>query len=312
MKLIIVVPCYNEEAVLPETVKRLEVVIDKLAQLDEPLKGGILFVDDGSKDATWKLIHSYSDSHENISGLKLAHNVGHQNALWAGMEQVAGKCDAMVSIDADLQDDENAIVEMARQFLQGKDVVYGVRKERKTDTFFKRWTAQCFYKLMRTGGSDVVYNHADFRLLSSRALSALISFPERNLFIRGMVRLLGYNEGFVYYDRRERFAGSSKYPLGKMISFAVDGITSFSITPLRLIMFTGFAFMLISILMIIYALIRYFEGAAIEGWTSLLVSVWFIGGTLLMAIGIIGSYIGKIYKEIKHRPRYLVQERCRI
>lgn len=312
MNLIIVVPCYNEEAVLPETVKRLERIMEKLLKLSTPIQGKVLFVDDGSKDATWKLIQLYCLSYKNVSGLKLAHNVGHQNALWAGMEQVAGKCDAMVSIDADLQDDENAIVEMAQQFLTGKDVVYGVRKERKTDTFFKRWTAQTFYKLMRTAGSDVVYNHADFRLLSSRALCALVSFPERNLFIRGMVRLLGFNEGFVYYDRRERFAGTSKYPLGKMISFAVDGITSFSITPLRLIMFTGFTFTLIAILIIIYALVRYCEGEVIEGWTSLLISVWFIGGTLLVATGVIGAYIGKIYKEIKHRPRYLVQERCNI
>lgn len=310
MKLTIVIPCYNEEAVLPETVKRLEGVVDELSKLPEEVTGQILFVDDGSKDKTWQLIKQYSTNCGNMQGLKLAHNVGHQNALWAGMEQIAGKCDAMVSIDADLQDDEHAIIEMARLFLQGKDVVYGVRKERKADTFFKRWTAQTFYKLMRTAGSDVVYNHADFRLLSSRALCALVSFPERNLFIRGMVRLLGFNEGYVYYDRRERFAGNSKYPLGKMISFAVDGITSFSITPLRLIMFTGFAFTLIAICIIIYALVRYCQGQVIEGWTSLLVSVWFVGGTLLMAIGIIGAYIGKIYKEIKHRPRYLIQERC--
>lgn len=309
MKLVIVVPCYNEEAVLPETIVRLEAVSDKLP---EGLSGAILFVDDGSKDRTWELISSYSMRYENVMGLKLAHNSGHQNALWAGMEEIAGKCDAMVSIDADLQDDEQAIVEMARQFLQGKDVVYGVRKERKTDTVFKRCTAQMFYRLMRLAGSDIVYNHADFRLLSNRALCALVSFPERNLFIRGMVRLLGFNEGCVYYDRRERFAGESKYPLGKMISFAVDGITSFSITPLRMIMFTGFAFTLIAIIIIIYALVRYYQGNVLEGWTSLLVSVWFVGGTLLMAIGVIGAYIGKIYKEIKRRPRYLIQARKNI
>lgn len=309
MTIEVIVPCYNEEEVLHETVKRLGVVASEVAQLADGLEMKLMLVDDGSRDSTWAIISNFAAEQTWVQGLKLAHNAGHQNALWAGMQEACGRCDAMVSIDADLQDDEHAIVEMVRQFLDGKDVVYGVRKERATDTVFKRTTAQAFYGLMRSAGTDLVYNHADFRLLSARALAALMEFPERNLFLRGMVRLLGFNEGFVTYARRSRFAGTSKYPLAKMLSFAADGITSFSIVPLRLITGLGFLFVLVAVGIIVYAIVQYARGEAIPGWTSMLVSLWFIGGALLLAIGVTGTYIGKIYKEIKRRPRFIVEER---
>ena len=242
-------------------------------------------------------------------GLKLAHNVGHQQALWAGLEWAAqSRYNAIVSIDADLQDDVEAIISMVECFNNGSDIVYGVRKERKTDTFFKKHTAQMFYRLMSTMGGDVVYNHADFRLMSKRALQALVAHPERNLFLRGMVRSLGFPQEYVYYDRKERFAGESKYPLSKMLSFAIDGITSFSIKPLRLITTMGVVFMLVSLAIICWALYSFIVGQTVPGWTSLLVSLWFIGGAILTAIGIIGEYIGKIYREVKRRPRYFIEK----
>ena len=272
-----------------------------------------MYVDDGSKDLTWTLIEQLSGVNDCVSGLKLAHNAGHQQALWAGLEWAAGsEYDAAVSIDADLQDDVNAIVEMVDCFVQGADVVFGVRKERKTDTFFKKHTAQLFYKLMSNLGGEVVYNHADFRLMSKRTLQALVEFPERNLFLRGMVCLLGYPTASVYYDRKERFAGESKYPLAKMLNFALDGITSFSVKPLRLITMLGLFFIIISLGAIIYALSGFISGNVIPGWTSLLISLWFIGGAILTAIGIIGEYIGKIYKEVKRRPRYFIEKRVNL
>ena len=310
--LLIIVPCYNEEEVLPESSLRLLSICKEL-ETQKELKGKILFVDDGSKDHTWEIVESLSKQHpESISGLKLAHNVGHQNALWAGMEEAAGKCSAIVSIDADLQDNEKMIIDMAEQFLEGKDVIYGVRKEREKDTFFKRQSAQSYYKLMKLAGSDLVYNHADFRLLSERALIALLSFPERNLFIRGLVRQLGFKEGYVYYDRQARQAGQSKYPFSKMLHFAVEGITSFSIKPLRIILYSGIFSQIVSILIIIYALYEHYVSNTVPGWTSILVSIWFIGGTILVAMGIIGSYIGKIYYEVKRRPRYFIEERLNL
>lgn len=309
VKLAIVVPCYNEEEVLEETTRQLSAVLARMEKEGKIAEGKILYVDDGSKDHTWLLIERLSESADCVAGLKLAHNVGHQQALWAGLEFVAGSdYDAAVSIDADLQDDVNAIVEMVDHFLQGADVVFGVRRERKTDTFFKKHTAQLFYKLMRTMGGEVVYNHADFRLMSRRSLKSLVSFPERNLFLRGMVCLLGYPTASVYYDRKERFAGESKYPFSKMLNFALDGITSFSVKPLRLITTSGLVFMLVSLCIIVYALIEFAGGNVIRGWTSLLVSVWFIGGAILTAVGIIGEYVGKIYKEVKRRPRYLIEK----
>lgn len=310
-KLVIVIPCYNEEAVLPETFHRLSIIGTSLEQ-SLNMSYTLLLVDDGSKDLTWKLIEQHSQTDEHVAGIKLAHNVGHQNALWAGLEEADGHCDAAVSIDADLQDDENSIIEMAQLFREGKDVIYGVRKERKTDTFFKRQTAQLFYKMMRIAGSDLVYNHADFRLLSAPALHALVSFPERNLFIRGIVRLLGFQEGYVYYDRNSRQAGESKYPFHKMLNFAIDGITSFSVKPLQFITLLGLIFVFISVGIIIYAIYEHAIGNTMPGWTSLLVSMWFIGGSLLTAIGVIGSYIGKIYQEVKRRPRYFVEKRANL
>ena len=308
-KLIIVVPCYNEEEVLQETTRQLSTVLSSMEQEGTITEGKLLYVDDGSRDATWHIIEQLSTENPRVMGLKLAHNVGHQQALWAGLEWAANApFDAIVSIDADLQDDVQAIVEMTERFNEGTDIVYGVRKERKTDTLFKKHTAQAFYKLMQTMGGDVVYNHADFRLMSKRALQALVAHPERNLFLRGIVRSLGYPSDFVYYDRHERFAGESKYPLSKMLNFAIDGITSFSVKPLRLITTFGLLFMFVAIVIIGYALYEHLIGHTIVGWTSLLVSMWFIGGAILTAIGIIGEYIGKIYKEVKRRPRYFIEK----
>ena len=313
VKLLVVVPCYNEEEVLKETTAQLSEVIGRMKADGKIEEGRILYVDDGSKDLTWTLIEQLSGVNDCVSGLKLAHNAGHQQALWAGLEWAAGsEYDAAVSIDADLQDDVNAIVEMVDCFVQGADVGFGVRKERKTDTFFKKHTAQLFYKLMSNLGGEVVYNHADFRLMSKRTLQALVEFPERNLFLRGMVCLLGYPTASVYYDRKERFAGESKYPLAKMLNFALDGITSFSVKPLRLITMLGLFFIIISLGAIIYALSGFISGNVIPGWTSLLISLWFIGGAILTAIGIIGEYIGKIYKEVKRRPRYFIEKRVNL
>lgn len=309
VKLVIVVPCYNEEEVLKETTRQLSDILALMENEGRIEDGKILYVDDGSKDTTWSLIEQLADINLCVMGLKLAHNVGHQQALWAGLEWVAdSRYDAAVSIDADLQDDINVIPEMVNDYNKDIDIVYGVRKERKTDTFFKKHTAQLFYKLMKTMGGDIVYNHADFRLMSKRALQALISYPERNLFLRGIVPMLGYPSASVYYDRKERFAGESKYPFTKMLNFALDGITSFSVKPLRLITTAGLLFMLASIIAIIYALSAFASGHVFPGWTSLLISVWFIGGAILTAIGIIGEYVGKIYKEVKRRPRYFIEK----
>lgn len=309
VKLIIVVPCYNEEEVLKEATRQLSDILALMENEGRIEDGRILYVDDGSKDMTWPLIEQLADVNPRVMGLKLAHNVGHQQALWAGLEWAAdSRFDAAVSIDADLQDDIDVIPEMTDYYNKGIDIVYGVRKERKTDTFFKKHTAQLFYKLMKTMGGDIVYNHADFRLMSKRTLQALVSYPERNLFLRGIVPMLGYPSASVYYDRKERFAGESKYPFTKMLNFALDGITSFSVKPLRLITTAGLVFMLASIIAIIYALSAFASGHVFPGWTSLLISVWFIGGAILTAIGIIGEYVGKIYKEVKRRPRYFIEK----
>ena len=308
-KLIIVVPCYNEQEVLPETTVQLSTILSDMKKGGSITDGNILYVDDGSHDTTWQLIEKLSKENDYVKGLKLAHNVGHQQALWAGLEWASTQpYDAIVSIDADLQDDVQAIKEMVVHYNQGKDIVYGVRKERKTDTFFKKHTAQLFYKLMKTLGGEIVYNHADFRLMSQRALKALIVHPERNLFLRGMVCSIGFPSSSVYYDRKERFAGESKYPLSKMLNFALDGITSFSVKPLRIITTFGLIFILVAICMIGYALYSFVLGQVIPGWTSLLISVWLIGGSILTAMGVIGEYIGKIYKEVKRRPRYFIEK----
>ena len=306
--LYIVVPCYNEEEVLRETNRRLAALLDSLVKDNMIGAGRILYVDDGSRDHTWQLVEEFAAAGSPVKGLKLAHNVGHQQALWAGLEYAATHADAMVSIDADLQDNVESIREMVDYFNKGIDIVYGVRRERRTDSFFKKTTAQLFYRLMSNLGGEIVYNHADFRLMSRRAVEALMSYPERNLFLRGMVCSMGYPSAVVYYDREKRFAGESKYPFSKMLSFAVDGITSFSVRPLRYIVLLGLLFILISIVAIIYGFLSYLEGDTIPGWTSLLVSIWFIGGMVTTAIGIIGEYVGKIYKEVKRRPRYFVEK----
>lgn len=308
MNYAIVVPCYNEEAVLAETTRRLLEVMQCVAEKHADLQGRIVCVDDGSRDGTWPLIGSLSKQHPQVMGLKLAHNAGHQHALWAGLEWAAAHVDAAISIDADLQDDVNVIPEMIDLFLGGKDIVYGVRRDRPTDTWFKRTTALAFYKLMSKLGGDIVYNHADYRLMSRRTLAALMTYGERNLFLRGMVRTLGFPQAMVYYDRGERFAGESKYPLRKMLAFAIDGITSFSVRPLRLISIVGLSFMLVALAVIFYGLVAWLCGRTIQGWTSLLVSLWFIGGAILVALGVIGEYVGKIYAEVKRRPRYFIEE----
>ena len=308
MNYAIVVPCYNEEAVLAETTRRLLEVMQRVAEKHADLQGRIVYVDDGSRDSTWALIGSLSKQHPQVMGLKLAHNAGHQHALWAGLEWAAAHVDAAISIDADLQDDVNVIPEMIDLYLGGKDIVYGVRRDRPTDTWFKRTTALAFYKLMSKLGGDIVYNHADYRLMSRRTLAALMTYGERNLFLRGMVRTLGFPQAMVYYDRGERFAGESKYPLRKMLAFAIDGITSFSVRPLRLISIVGLSFMLVALAVIVYGLVAWLCGRTIQGWTSLLVSLWFIGGAILVALGVIGEYVGKIYAEVKRRPRYFIEE----
>ena len=308
MNYAIVVPCYNEEAVLAETTSRLLEVMQRVAEKHADLQGRIVYVDDGSSDGTWPLIGSLSKQHPQVMGLKLAHNAGHQHALWAGLEWAAAHVDAAISIDADLQDDVNVIPEMIDLFLGCKDIVYGVRRDRPTDTWFKRTTALAFYKLMSKLGGDIVYNHADYRLMSRRTLAALMTYGERNLFLRGMVRTLGFPQAMVYYDRGERFAGESKYPLRKMLAFAIDGITSFSVRPLRLISIVGLSFMLVALGVIVYGLAAWLCGRTIQGWTYLLVSLWFIGGAILVALGVIGEYVGKIYAEVKRRPRYFIEE----
>ena len=294
---------------MPWTLGKLASLIDRLKK-EADTDARLLLVDDGSHDRTWLLINEAAKAHDYVNGIRLSHNEGHQSALWAGMQESVATSDAVASIDADLQDDETAMIDMAKQINEGKDIVYGVRKKRETDTWFKRFTAQSFYKMMKSMDSEIVYNHADFRMMSRRAVEALMQYPERNLFLRGIVRRLGFEEGFVYYDRRARTLGESKYPLKKMLAFSIDGITSFSIAPLKFITFTGLIMTLVSLVMIIFGIVRHIEGNTIEGWTSLLVSLWFIGGIITTSLGVAGIYIGKIYVEVKQRPRYFVQERA--
>ena len=307
--LAIVVPCYNEEEVLPQTNAQLTALLDGM--IKEGLAGEgsyILYVNDGSRDHTWDLISGFASGANRVRGLKLAGNVGHQNALMAGLETARQDADVTVSIDADLQDDINAIPEMMRKYHDGCDIVYGVRRKRDTDSFFKRTTAQAFYKFMNGMGVKSVYNHADFRLMSRRALDALCQYEERNLFLRGLVPLLGYKTDEVYYDRLERQAGVSKYPLSKMLSFAIDGVTSFSVKPLRLIFDLGVIFLLISLAILVYVIVSLAEGKGVQGWASLMLSIWFVGGCVLICLSIIAAYIGRIYTEDKHRPRYHIEQ----
>lgn len=305
----LVIPCYNEEEVLPETVKRLtkkmnEMIDSKLADK----KSRILFVDDGSRDKTWELISAYCNENVLVSGIKLAHNRGHQNALLAGLMTAMESCECAISLDADLQDDIEVLDEFVQKYTEGCDIVYGVRKNRETDTFFKRTSAQGFYKFMELLGVDVVYNHADYRLMSRRALEALSEYKEINLFLRGIIPLIGYRSDYVYYERHERFAGESKYPLKKMISFALDGITSFSVKPLKIISNLGLLVSALSVIGLIYALVSYFSGSAVAGWTAIICSIWLIAGLQFLCLGAVGGYVGKIYSEVKARPRYKIEE----
>ncbi len=309
-KLAIVVPCYNEEEVFKMASDALRGVLDDLiAKGKIAADSFILFVNDGSKDRTWELIE---EEHKlfpvQVRGVKLAGNVGHQFALTAGLITAKDMADVTVSIDADLQDDVLVIEEMIDKFHAGSDIVYGVRKERKTDTFFKRTTAQGFYKLMEMMGVKTVYNHADFRLMSKRAVEEFSKYKETNLFLRGMMPLIGYQTDCVYYDRKERAAGESKYPLKKMLALAFNGISSFSVKPITLILGLGLFIIFVSILAAIYALISFFAGNVVPGWTSLILSLWFLGGLQLLAIGMVGQYIGKIYMEVKQRPRYNIEK----
>lgn len=308
-KLYVVLPCYNEEEVLGETSKRLSELL-KSMEAEELISedSRIVMVDDGSRDKTWTIISGLCDSDNIFRGIKLAHNAGHQKALLAGLMTVKDECDCAVSIDADLQDDINAIVEMVKKFDDGCDVVYGVRSKRKTDSFFKRFTAEGFYKFLGAMGAEVVYNHADYRLMSRRALDALSEFKEANLFLRGIVPTIGYKSDCVYYERAERFAGESKYPLKKMLSFAFDGITSFSVKPIKIVWTLGLIVCVAAIVAAVYTLISKILGYSSDGWASLMCSIWFLGGVQLVSVGVIGEYVGKIYKETKARPRYIIEE----
>ena len=307
--LAIIVPCFNEEEVLPQTNQQLGALLDDLITKRQVGQGSyILYVDDGSRDRTWQIISEYGGASAHVRGLKLAGNVGHQNALMAGLDTARADADVTVSIDADLQDDIHAITEMIKKYDEGCDIVYGVRRKRTTDTFFKRTTAQMFYKFMTNMGVKSVYNHADFRLMSKRAVNALCQYEERNLFLRGLVPLLGYKTDSVYYDRLERQAGESKYPLSKMLSFAIDGVTSFSVKPLRLIFDLGLIFLLISLAILIYVIVSLCKGNGVQGWASLMLSIWFVGGCVLICLSVIAAYIGRIYTEGKHRPRYNIEK----
>lgn len=307
--LYIVVPCYNEEAVLHETSKRLKEKMTALIN-DKKIsdKSRVLFVDDGSKDKTWEIIEELHGSDNLFSGLKLSRNKGHQNALLAGLMTAKELADISISMDADLQDDINVVDQFVDKYHDGCDIVYGVRSSRKTDTAFKRGTAGMFYKFMRLLGVDIIDNHADYRLISKRALEALSQFKEVNLFLRGIVKQIGFKSDIVYYERSERFAGESKYPLKKMLAFAFDGITSFSVKPIRLVTVVGFLVFLISIGMIIYTIVQTCLGNTEAGWSSLMCSIWFLSGLQIMALGIVGEYIGKIYTEVKARPKYIIDK----
>lgn len=308
MKLYIIVPCYNEEAVLKETTRRLtdllnHMVDDKVISADSR----IFYVNDGSNDDTWLIIEQLHQTTPYVCGINLANNSGHQNALVAGLTATKDEADCFVTIDADLQDDIQAIPEMVTRHAEGCDIVYGVRNERKTDTVFKRTTALMFYKLMKSLGVKTIYNHADYRLMSKRAVDQLLQYKERNLFLRGIVPLIGFKTSNVYYQRDKRFAGESKYPFFKMLNFAIDGITSFSIKPVRMVLAMGVLFVFISFVILAWVLIAYASKNVVPGWTSLILSVWFVGGCILIGLGLVGEYIGKIYTEVKARPRFNIE-----
>lgn len=310
--LYIIIPCYNEEAVLPETARRLTAKLSQM--IDEELisyMSRIVFVDDGSQDSTWSLILELFEKNKYVLGIKSSRNRGHQNTLLEGLITVKDDCDMVISMDADLQDDVEVLNQFVYKYYNGCDIVYGVRSKRKKDTWFKRTTAEGFYKIMSAMGVDIVYNHADYRLMSQRAIKELEGFTERNLFLRGIVPMIGFQTDVVEYERNERFAGESKYPFKKMLSFAIDGITSLSVKPIRMIASLGVLISFVSMALMIYYIVGYFMGHTIQGWATLVVSIWGIGGLELLAIGIIGEYIGKIYLETKRRPSFIVERYLR-
>ena len=308
-KLLIVVPCYNEEKALPISLPKLLGVIEEMAGegLISP-ESGLVLVNDGSRDRTWDIIREAAEAHKNVTGIDLAANVGHQNALFAGLEYAVGRCGVCVSIDADLQDDVGVMRDMVKKYLGGTDIVFGVREDRSSDTFFKRSTAQGFYRLMNAMGVRTVYNHADYRLMSDRALEALMEYREQNLFLRGIVAGLGFNTAQVTYSRKRRVAGKSKYSLRRMLAFAWEGITSFSIKPMSFLAALGFGIIICTLLAVIYTLVSKIVGHTIPGWTSLMLSIWFLGGVQLLSLGVIGQYVGKTYIESKQRPKYFIKE----
>lgn len=303
-----VLPCYNEEAVLSNSIQELTVLVTGM--IDDGLiadNSRILFVNDGSKDGTWSIIRQFHHDNPYVCGVNLAGNVGHQYAIMAGMETARQYADAVITLDADIQDDITKIPEMVQKYKEGCDIVYGVKNERKADSLFKRLTAKGFYFLMHGLGVKSIYNHADFRLLSKRALDQLSMYPERNLYLRGIIPLMGYKHDVIYEDLRQRKAGESKYTLKKMLNLAIDGITSFSTKPIRLLTIMGMVFVLIAFLMFLHIIVTLISGKAVAGWSSLMLSMWFIGGCIMIGLGIVGEYIGKIYIEVKQRPRYNIE-----
>lgn len=307
--LYVVVPCYNEEEVLKETTKRLKMKMnDLIKQKKISSKSKVMYVNDGSSDKTWDLIEEIHDKNNMFVGVSLSRNRGHQNAVLAGLITSKKYADIIISLDADLQDDINAIDEMLDKYFYGNEIVYGVRSSRKKDTWFKKTSAECFYKFMKFMGVDVIYNHADYRLTSKKVLEELVNYKEVNLFLRGMFPLIGFKSDIVYYERNERFAGTSKYPLRKMLNFAWDGITSFSVKPIRMVLNIGIAMFVLSLVMIIYSLIVKVSGETVSGWTFIVCSIWLVSGIQMLSLGIIGEYIGKIYSETKARPRYAIEK----
>ena len=308
-KLYLAIPCYNEEEVLWDTAEKLlNKYYDMMSERKISQKSKIVFIDDGSKDSTWEIIEDLHKQNPIFQGIKLTCNRGHQNALLAGLMTLKDRADAVISIDADLQDDINVFDDMLKEYENGCDVVYGVRSKRETDTFFKRFTAESFYKILNKMGAKVIFNHADFRLMSKRALQAFSLYRETNIFLRGMVPLIGYKSAIVKYERAERLAGESKYPMKKMLSLAWEGVTSLSIKPIRMITWLGLFIFVVSLIMIVYSLVSFFMGVAVSGWASTLASIWALGGLQLLAIGVIGEYLGKIYLETKRRPRFIIEQ----
>ena len=308
-RIAIVMPCYNEEQALPISSAEILSLLDKMSQQNLISSDSyILCCNDGSKDNTWAVIQDLHSKDNRVKGISLAHNRGHQYALLAGLMTAKDNCDAAISIDADLQDDPNAIVEMIQKFREGKEIVYGVRSSRKTDTWFKRTTAHAFYSFQNVMGLETVYDHADYRLMSRRALELLSQYSEENLFLRGIVPQIGLDTDIVKYERNVRVAGESKYPLSKMLSFSIDGITSFSARPMRWIFMIGLILLVIDVFVAVYVLFAFVENSAVSGWTSLMLSVWFLGSLILMGLGIVGEYIGKIFIEVKNRPRYAIKD----